>query len=106
MRMKSLNLYRSDGDREVWEQAELDAKAAGISLSAFVVAVLRERTKPTVRISDKVVMAYENGRERQVLSDMAQRPKMPDEMVHKVLAQRTLAGLTAAFEAAGIEVVE
>lgn len=41
--MKPLNLYRSDGDREVWEQAERDAKAAGLALSAHVVAVLREQ---------------------------------------------------------------
>lgn len=45
MRMKSLNLYRADGDREVWERAESDAKAAGVSLSAHVVAVLRAQQR-------------------------------------------------------------
>jgi hypothetical protein len=49
--MKPLNLYRSDGDHEVWEQAERDAKAADLSLSAHVVAVLREqqaRARPSL----------------------------------------------------------
>lgn len=40
-KLKPLNLYRSAGDREVWERAERDAKASGKSLSAYVVAVLR-----------------------------------------------------------------
>ena len=45
--MKPLNLYRSDGDRTVWEQAERRAKARGLSLSAYLVAVLREYQEVT-----------------------------------------------------------
>lgn len=47
MRMKSLNLYRSDGDRDVWERAEADAKADNLSLSALVVAALRSQQRTT-----------------------------------------------------------
>ena len=39
--MKPNNLYRSDADREVWDRAEQDAKAAGVSLASHVVGVLR-----------------------------------------------------------------
>lgn len=41
--MTPINLSRTDGDREVWERARKDAKAAGRSLSRHVVAVLREQ---------------------------------------------------------------
>lgn len=43
--MKPINLYRSDDDREVWEQAEIDAHASKLSLSAYVVAALRAHQK-------------------------------------------------------------
>jgi hypothetical protein len=51
--MKPLNLYRSDGDQPVWEQAEQDAKAAGISLSSHVVAVLRADQERADRFADE-----------------------------------------------------
>jgi len=43
--MKPINLYRSDGDREVWERADRDAQASGLSLAGHVVAVLRDQQK-------------------------------------------------------------
>lgn len=41
--MKPFNLYRSDGDREVWDRIERAAEVAGLSVSAYVIAVLREK---------------------------------------------------------------
>lgn len=39
--MKPLNIYRADADQAVWDTAEQDAKAAGSSLSGYLVGVLR-----------------------------------------------------------------
>jgi hypothetical protein len=55
MRMKPLNLYRSDGDCGVWERAELDAKAAGLSLSAHVVAALRSTQRAADASNGEIV---------------------------------------------------
>jgi hypothetical protein len=52
MRMKPINLYRSDGDREVWERAQRDADSAGVSLSAHVVAVLRSEQEHEDKVAD------------------------------------------------------
>lgn len=53
MPMKPINLYRSDGDREVWDRAERDAKAAGVSVSSHVVAVLRAEQERSDQVADE-----------------------------------------------------
>lgn len=62
--MKPLNLYRSDGDQPVWEQAEQDAKAAGISLSSHVVAVLRKQQEYSVAIASVIADIHERNEAR------------------------------------------
>lgn len=39
--MKPLNIYRADADQAVWDRAEQDAKASCVSLSGYLVGVLR-----------------------------------------------------------------
>jgi hypothetical protein len=55
--MKPLNLYRSDGDRDVWERAEFDAKAEKLSLSAHVVAALRSQQRAVDAESETGIVA-------------------------------------------------
>lgn len=39
--MKPLNVYRVDADQAVWDQAERDAAASDVSLSAYLASALR-----------------------------------------------------------------
>lgn len=55
--MKPINLYRSDGDRDVWERAESDAKAESLSLSAHVVAALRSQQRAADAESETGIIA-------------------------------------------------
>lgn len=47
--LRPINLYRTESDRPVWDRTRQDAKAAGLSLSAYVVIVLREHQKRAAR---------------------------------------------------------